>query len=143
AWPGLHRSRPIVLRLSALFALDAFGGGFILQSILVTWFRIRFGAGPEVLGTIFFFANLLAAGSALVAARLAERFGLVNTMVFTHLPSNVLLLAVPLMPNLELAVAVLLMRFAISQMDVPTRQSYTMAVVDPDQGSAAPGNTTV
>jgi MFS family permease len=142
-WLGLHRSRSIVLRLSALFALDAFGGGFILQSILVLWFRIRFGADPEVLGAIFFIANLLAAGSALVAARLAERFGLVNTMVFTHLPSNVLLLAVPLMPTLELAVAVLLVRFGISQMDVPTRQSYTMAVVHPDERSAAAGITTM
>src|SRR5262249_26829903 len=143
AWPGLHRSRPIVLRLSALFALDAFGGGFILQSILVTWFRIRFGADPDVLGTIFFFANLLAAGSALAAARLAERFGLINTMVFTHLPSNILLLLVPLMPTLELAVTVLLVRFAISQMDVRTGESYAMAVVPPDERSAAAGITTV
>jgi predicted MFS family arabinose efflux permease len=129
--------------LSALFALDAFGGGFILQSILVAWFRIRFGADPDVLGSIFFCANLLAAGSALVAARLSERFGLINTMVFTHLPSNVLLLLVPLMPSLELAVTVLLVRFAISQMDMPTRQSYTMAVVRPDERSAAAGMTTV
>jgi MFS family permease len=142
-WLGLHRSQSIVMRLSALFALDAFGGGFILQSILVAWFHLRFGADPEVLGSIFFVANLLAAGSALVAARLAERFGLVNTMVFTHLPSNVLLILVPLMPSLELAVAVLLVRFGISQMDVPTRQSYTMAVVHPDERSAAAGITTV
>jgi MFS family permease len=142
-WLGLHRSRSIILRLSALFALDAFGGGFILQSILVAWFHLRFGADPEVLGSIFFAANLLAAGSALVAARLAERFGLVNTMVFTHLPSNVLLVLVPLMPNLDLAVTLLLVRFSISQMDVPTRQSYTMAVVHPDERSAAAGITTV
>jgi MFS family permease len=142
-WMGLHRSHSIVLRLSALFALDAFGGGFILQSILVAWFYVRFEADPEVLGAIFFTANLLAAGSALVAARLAARFGLINTMVFTHLPSNVLLILVPLMPNLTLAVLVLLMRFSISQMDVPTRQSYTMAVVHPDERSAAAGITTV
>jgi MFS family permease len=143
AWLGLHRSRSIVLRLSALFALDAFGGGFIIQSIIVAWFRLRFEADPAVLGSIFFFANLLAAGSALIAARLAARFGLVNTMVFTHLPSNVLLVLVPLMPNLEWAVAVLLVRYSISQMDVPTRQSYTMAVVHSDERSAAAGITTV
>jgi MFS family permease len=142
-WLGLHRSRSIVLRLSALFALDAFGGGFIIQSIIVAWFLSRFEADPAVLGSIFFFANLLAAGSALIAARLAARFGLVNTMVFTHLPSNVLLVLVPLMPNLEWAVAVLLIRYSISQMDVPTRQSYTMAVVHPDERSAAAGITTV
>lgn len=143
AWLGLHRSRSIVLRLSALFALDAFGGGFILQSILVAWFYLRFQADPEVLGGIFFTANMLAAGSALIAARLAERFGLINTVVFTHLPSNALLILVPLMPKLELAVLVLLIRFSISQMDVPTRQSYTMAVVHPDERSAAAGITTV
>lgn len=142
-WLGLHRSRSIVMRLSALFALDAFGGGFILQSIVVAWFYAKFKADPETLGTIFFFANLLAAGSALVAARLAERFGLVKTMVFTHLPSNVLLILVPVMPDLSSAVAVLLVRYSISQMDVPTRQSYTMAVVQADERSAAAGITTV
>lgn len=142
-WLGLHRSRGIVLRLSALFALDAFGGGFILQSIVAYWFHIRFHLDPAVLGGIFFVANLLAAASALAAASLAKRFGLINTMVFTHLPSNVLLILVPLMPNLPLAVTVLLIRFCISQMDVPTRQSYTMAVVHPDERSAASGITTV
>jgi MFS family permease len=142
-WLGLHESRAVVLRLSALFALDAFGGGFILQSIVAYWFWLRFELDPAVLGGIFFVANLLAAGSALAAAGLARRFGLINTMVFTHLPSNVLLFLVPLMPTLELAVGVLLARFAISQMDVPTRQSYTMAVVRPDERSAAAGVTTV
>jgi MFS family permease len=142
-WLGLHRSRNVVLRLSALFALDAFGGGFILQSIVAYWFYLRFQVEPAVLGTIFFVANLLAAGSALAAANLARRFGLINTMVFTHLPSNVLLILVPLMPNLPLAITVLLIRFAISQMDVPTRQSYTMAVVEEDERSAASGITTV
>ena len=126
-----------------MFALDAFGGGFILQSIVAYWFYLRFHLDPATLGSIFFFANLLAAASALGAAGLAKRFGLINTMVFTHLPSNVLLLLVPLMPNLTLAVAVLLVRFSISQMDVPTRQSYTMAVVRPDERSAASGITTV
>ena len=100
-WLGLHRSRGVVLRLSALFALDAFGGGFILQSIVAYWFHIRFHLEPAVLGSIFFVANLLAAASALGAASLAKRFGLINTMVFTHLPSNVMLILVPLMPNLR------------------------------------------
>ena len=138
---GLHRSRRIVLRLAALFSLDAFAGGFVMQSLIAYWFHVRFGADPATLGAIFFGANILAGFSALAAARLAARIGLVNTMVFTHLPSNVLLIAVPLMPSLPLAVGVLLARFAISQMDVPTRQSYTMAVVDPDERSAAAGVT--
>ena len=142
-WFGLHRSRGVVLRLSALFMLDAFGGGFIVQSLLAYWFQRRFGLDLASLGTLFFMANLLAAGSSLVAARLAQRFGLLNTIVFTHLPSNVLLLLIPLMPNCGWAVAVLLLRFSISQMDVPTRQSYTMSVVSPDERSAAAGITTV
>jgi MFS family permease len=138
---GLHRSRGIVGRLAALFALDAFGGGLIVQSLLAFWFHQRFGLPEAALGAIFFGANLLAAVSALAAARIAARIGLINTMVFTHLPSNVLLMLVPLMPTVELAIAVLLLRFSISQMDVPTRQSYTMAVVDPDERSAAAGVT--
>jgi MFS family permease len=138
---GLHRSRGVVLRLSALFSLDAFAGGLITQSLVAYWFTLRWGVEPAVLGAIFFGANILAAVSALSAARLAARFGLVNTMVFTHLPSNVLLILVPLMPTLPLAIFVLLARFSISQMDVPTRQSYTMAVVDPDERSAAAGVT--
>jgi len=138
---GLHRSRRVVLRLAALFSVDAFAGGFVVQSFVAWWFHERFGAGPALLGGIFFGANLLAGVSALSAAAVARRFGLVNTMVFTHLPSNVLLVLVPLMPTLPLAVAVLLLRFAISQMDVPTRQSYTLAVVEPDERSAAAGLT--
>ena len=138
---GLHRSRGIVLRLSALFSLDAFAGGLVIQSLLALWFHERFGVQEAVLGGIFFGANLLAAVSALAASRLAARFGLVNTMVFSHLPSNVLLILVPLMPSLPLAIAVLLARFSISQMDVPTRQSYTISVVDPDERSAAAGVT--
>ncbi len=138
---GLHRSRGVVLRLSALFSVDSFAGGFVVQSFVAWWFHARFGATPALLGSIFFGANLLAGFSALVAAPLARRIGLVNTMVATHLPSNVLLVVVPLMPTLPLAVAVLLLRFSISQMDVPTRQSYTMAVVDPDERSAAAGVT--
>ncbi len=138
---GLHRSGPIVARLSALFALDAFAGGFILQSVLAYWFHVRFGASTVALGNLFFAANLLAAASALLAHRIARRIGLVRTMVFTHLPSNVLLVLVPLMPNMAGAMALLLARFAISQMDVPTRQSYTMAVVAPDERAAAAGVT--
>jgi len=138
---GLHRSQRVVLQLSSLFALDAFGGGLIVQSLLAFWFHDRFGTPVEVLGAIFFVANILAAVSALAAARIAARIGLINTMVFTHLPSNVLLMLVPLMPTVELAILVLLARFSISQMDVPTRQSYTMAVVDPDERSAAAGVT--
>jgi MFS family permease len=138
---GLHKSRRTVLKLSALFSLDAFAGGFVIQSIVAYWFHLRFGAAPGLLGTLFFAANLLAGFSALYAVRLAKRIGLIRTMVFTHIPSNVLLVLVPLMPTLPLAAAVLLLRFSISQMDVPTRQSYTMAVVDPDERSAAAGVT--
>ena len=140
---GLHRSHDIVLRLSALFALDAFGGGFVVQSFAAYWFYVRYGVDPKTLGTLFFAANVFAGISALVASRLANRIGLVNTMVVTHLPSNVLLMMIPLMPTLSLATAVLLLRFSISQMDVPTRQSYTMAVVSPDERAAASGITGV
>jgi predicted MFS family arabinose efflux permease len=140
---GLHASKGIVLKLSGLFALDAFAGGFVVQSMIAYWFHVRFGLEAGALGGIFFGANLLAGVSALLAARIAQRFGLINTMVFTHIPSNVLLCLVPLMPTPGLAIAVLLARFSISQMDVPTRQSYTMAVVAPDERSAAAGVTTV
>jgi MFS family permease len=140
---GLHRSRGTVFRLSALFALDAFAGGFILQSIIALWFHRRFGADEAQLGGILFGANLLAAVSSLLAVRIAARIGLVRTMVFTHLPSNLLLCLVPLMPTLPLAVGMLLVRYSISQMDVPTRQSYTMAVVAPDERAAASGVTTI
>ena len=138
---GLGRSKGIVARLSALFAIDSFAGGFIPQSLMAYWFHLKFGVEPAVLGGIFFGANLLAAVSSLSASRIAARIGLVNTMVFTHLPSNLLLILVPLMPTLPLAVTVLLLRFSLSQMDVPTRQSYVMAVVDPDERSAAAGVT--
>ena len=140
---GVGRSRSIVLQLSSLFALDSFGGGFVVQSFAAYWFYLRFGVPAVKLGLIFFWANVLAGISALLASRLATRIGLVRTMVVTHLPSNVLLILVPLMPNLTLAVLVLLVRFSISQMDVPTRQSYTMAVVRPEERSAAGGITGV
>jgi MFS family permease len=140
---GLDRSRDVVLKLSALFALDSFGGGFVIQSFAAYWFYLRFGVNPATLGAIFFWANIFAGMSALVASRLAARFGLIRTMVATHLPSNILLILVPLMPTLGLATLVLLVRFSISQMDVPTRQSYIMAVVRPEERSAAAGITGV
>jgi MFS family permease len=140
---GLHRSRAVVLKLSSLFALDAFAGGLLVQSMFAYWFHIRFGVESGVLGSIFFGANILAGISALLAIRIANRFGLINTMVFTHIPSNILLILVPLMPTLPLAITLLLLRFSISQMDVPTRQSYTMAVVSPDERSAASGVTAI
>jgi MFS family permease len=140
---GLHRSHGVVLRLSGLFALDSFGGGFVAQSLAAYWFYLRYRVDPATLGVLFFAANLLAGFSALVASRLANRIGLINTMVVTHLPSNVLLMMIPLMPTLPLAAFVLLLRFSISQMDVPARQSYTMAVVPPDERAAASGITGV
>ena len=140
---GVGRSHHVVLKLSSLFALDSFAGGFVVQSFAAYWFYLRFGVHPAGLGAIFFWANVFAGISALAASRLASRIGLVKTMVVTHLPSNVLLILVPLMPTLPLAVLVLLVRFSISQMDVPTRQSYTMAVVSPEERSAAAGITGV
>jgi MFS family permease len=140
---GLHRSKGVVLRLSALFALDAFAGGLVVQSMVAYWFYVKFGIEAGVIGSIFFAANVLAGVSALLAGRLARKFGLINTMVFTHVPSNLLLMLVPLMPSLPLAITALLARFSISQMDVPTRQSYTMAVVAPDERSAASGVTAI
>jgi MFS family permease len=143
AFLGLHKSRSIVLSLSSLFALDAFAGGFILQSFMAYWFTIRWNADPRALGNIFFFASLLSGLSGLVAARIADRIGLINTMVFTHIPSNILLMLVPLMPTFDWAMTVLLARFAISQMDVPTRQSFVASVVAPDERSAAAGVTNI
>jgi MFS family permease len=140
---GLHRSQKVVFKLSSLFALDAFAGGFVVQSMIAWWLHVRYGADEGMLGTLFFGANILAGVSALLATRLAERIGLVRTMVYTHIPSNLLLCLVPLMPNFWLAVVMLLLRASISQMDVPARQSYTMAVVAPDERSAASGITTV
>jgi len=140
---GLHRSRNVVFKLSALFALDAFAGGLIVQSMIAYWFHIKFGIDSGVLGSIFFGANVLAGISALLAVPLANKIGLINTMVFTHIPSNILLMLVPLMPNLPLAIGLLLLRFSISQMDVPARQSFTVAVVAPDERSAASGVTAI
>jgi MFS family permease len=136
---SLRKSRGIVAKLAALFALDAFAGAFIVQGIVAYWFFLRYKTDLNALGEIFFGTNLLAALSFLAAPAMARRFGLLNTMVFTHLPSNFLLLLVPLMPNVELAVTALLIRHLLSQMDVPTRQSYTMAVVEPNERAASAG----
>ena len=136
---GLSRSRGIVTRLAALFALDSFAGGFVVQGLVAYWFYLRWGLPTGALAGIFFGTNLLAALSFLLAAPIARRIGLLNTMVFTHLPSNVLLLLVPLMPDATLAVLMLLLRHLASQLDVPTRQSYTMAVVEPEERAAAAG----
>ncbi|HEX6798671.1 MAG TPA: MFS transporter [Ktedonobacterales bacterium] len=141
--PPLGRSRGIVLRLSALFSLDAFAGGFIVQSLLALFFALRYGVPLAWLGVLFFAANTLSALSYLVAARLARRFGLLNTMVFTHLPSNVLLVLVALMPTFPLAALLLLARQTLSQMDVPTRQAFTMALVAPDERTAAASVTSL
>ena len=140
---GVQRSRGIVLKLTALFGLDAFGGGLVVQSLIAYWFNVRFGLGLETLGPVFFGSNLLSALSLLAAERLAARIGLVNTMVFTHLPSNVGMALMPLMPTPELAILLHLARNSLSSMDVPTRQSYLMAVVDPAERTAAAGFTTL
>ena len=140
---GLHKSKKVVIKLSTLFALDSFAGGLIIQSIIAYWFFLRFDAEISTLGTIFFGVNIIAGISALFAVQISKKIGLLNTMVFTHLPSNILLIILPLMPSLESAVILLLLRFSISQMDVPTRQAYTMGVVSPDERSAASGITTI
>ncbi len=140
---GIHRSTGMVVKLSALFGLDAFAGGLVVQSIVAYWFFLRWGLQIADLAVIFFWVGILSGLSLLAAGWLAERFGLLNTMVFTHLPSNVLLLLVPLAPTSSLAIAFFLLRMSISQMDVPTRQSYTMAVVDPDERTATAGITNV
>jgi MFS family permease len=140
---GLSRSRGVAIKLAALFALDSFAGGFVVQGIVSYWLHLRYGVADAGLASIFFGANLLSALSFLAAAPLARRIGLLNTMVFTHLPSNVLLLLVPLMPTMPLAVGVLLARYLLSQLDVPTRQSYVMAVVEPGERAAVAGLTSV
>ncbi len=138
---GLHRSRDLVLRLTALFGLDALAGGFVIQSLVALWFHRRFGLGPEQLGPLFFGTNLLSALSFLAAPHIARRAGLLATMVGTHLPSNVLLALVPAMPSWHLAAAVLLARHLLSQVDVPVRRAYVMALVAPEERSAAAGLT--
>jgi MFS family permease len=139
----LGPSRRFVMRLAALFSLDAFGGGFIVQSLLALWLFDRFGLSLAAAGNFFFWSNVLAAASFLVATPLSRRIGLVNTMVWTHLPSNLFLILAPFAPNLALALTLLLMRSALSSMDVPTRTSYIMAVVTPDERAAAASVTSV
>jgi MFS family permease len=140
---GLHRSGGTVARLSLLFGLDAFAGGFVVHSLVAYWFHLRWGLAPAALGVVFFWVGVLSGLSLLAAGWLAQRFGLLNTMVFTHLPSNVMLVLVPLAPTPWLAVLLFLARMSISQMDVPTRKSYTMAVVEPDERTATAGITNV
>jgi MFS family permease len=140
---GIHRSRGTVAKLAALFGLDAFAGALVVQSIVAYWFFLRWDLQISELAVIFFWVGLLSGASLLAAGWLAARIGLLNTMVFTHLPSNVLLLLVPLAPTASLAIAAFLLRMSVSQMDVPTRQSYTMAVVDPDERTATAGLTNV
>ena len=139
--PPLHRSRGIVLRLCGLFALDSFGGGFVPQTFIAYLFTRKYGASPQTLALVFFAIGLVQALSFRLAVRLAGRFGLLRTMVFSHLPSNLLLAAVAFAPTLQTAIALLLARFALSQMDVPTRQAYVVAVVDPSERTAAAAYT--
>ena len=138
---GLQRSRSVVRRLAALFSIDAFAGGFIVQSFMVFWFGRQYGADVELMGLVFFGVGVLQAGSSIAAGWLAARIGLLNTMVFTHLPSNVLLALIPLAPSLLVAVLLLLARSVLSQMDVPARQAYVAALVDPAEETAAAGYT--
>lgn len=140
---GLHRSTGLVAKLSALFGLDALAGGLVLQSIVAYWFHLRWGLSPATLGVLFFWAGLLSGASLLAAGWMAQRFGLLKTMVFSHLPSNLLLILVPVAPAAWLAILLFLARMSVSQMDVPTRKSYTMAVVAPDERTAAAGITNV
>jgi MFS family permease len=140
---GIDRSRPVVARLSLLFGLDAFAGSFVVQSFLAYFLAARFGAGTAEVGALFFASMILSAVSFPVAAWLARRIGLVNTMVFTHIPSSVFLIGMALAPTLPLAAAFQLARAALSSMDVPARQSYTMAVVDPAERTATAGVTSL
>jgi predicted MFS family arabinose efflux permease len=137
----LVRSKRRVAALAGLFAVDSFGGGFVVSSFIVFWFQRKYGASTEAMGLVFFFVGLLQSGSSIASGWLANRVGLLNTMVFTHLPSNVLLILIPFMPSLGWAVAMLLARFAISQMDVPARQAFVVAVVEPGERTAAAAYT--
>jgi len=137
----LGPSRGVIVRLSGLFALDSFGGGFVVQAFIAFWLANRFGASLGTIGVVFFAVGVLQTASFLVAPRLAERFGLLPTMVFTHLPSNLLLAAIAFAPNLATAVALLLARTLLSQMDVPTRQAYVMALVTPAERTPAAAYT--
>jgi MFS family permease len=139
----LGRSRPIVYKLAALFSLDAFAGGFAVQSLMALWLFERFDLSVSAASLFFFWAGILSAFSYPVASRLAQRFGLINTMVFTHIPSSLCLIVAAYSPNLYAACGFLLLRSALSQMDVPTRTSYVMAVVTPPERTAAASITAV
>lgn len=139
----LQKSKRVVYTLAALFSLDAFGGGFVVQSMIALWLFEKFQLSTTVAGAIFFWTGVLTACSYLAANRIANRFGLVNTMVFTHLPSSLFLILIPMMPTLSLAIILLLARSALSQMDVPTRSSYVMAIVPPGERAAAASITSV
>ena len=139
----LGKSKRMVYTLAALFSIDSFAGGFAVQSLLALWLFQRFDLSVTAAGTIFFWTGVLTAFSHLAAARVAARFGLINTMVFTHLPANVFLILVPFMPTLELALLFLFLRSALSSMDVPARTSYVMAVVSPGERTAAASVTAV
>ncbi len=139
----LTGSKRRVYALAALFSLDAFGGGFVVQSMLALWLYQRFSLSMASAGTLFFWTGVLTAASYLVAVRIAGRFGLVNTMVFTHVPSSLCLIAIPFMPDLGTVIALLFVRSALSQMDVPTRSSYVMAIVTPAERPAAASITSV
>jgi MFS family permease len=139
----LAKSKKRVYTLAALFSLDAFGGGFIVQSMVALWLYQKFGMSAAAAGAVFFWTGLLSALSYLVAVRIASRIGLVNTMVYTHLPSSLCLIMIPFMPNLSLAIALLFVRSALSQMDSPTRSSYVMAIVSPAERPAAASITSV
>ena len=141
--PPLAQSRRVVLQLSALFSLDSFGGGFVVQSLLVLWLFRRFALPVPTAAAIFFAVNLLGAISQLVSSQLAARIGHVRTMVYTHLPSNAFLILAGIMPSLPLAVLFLLLRSALSQMDVPARQAYVMAMVPREERAAAASVTNV
>ena len=137
----LGSSRTIVERLSALFAMDSFGGGFVVQSFIAYWLARRFGASTATVGAVFFAVGLIQALSFVTAVRLGERFGMLKVMVFSHFPSNLLLIAVGFAPNLAAAVVLLLARTVLSQMDVPVRQNYVMALVEPQAQTAAAAYT--
>lgn len=140
---GLGPSRRTVAKLAALFSLDAFAGGLLVQSLLVVWLFERFDLSVSAAGTFFFWSGLLTAFSQLAAPLVARRFGLLNTMVFTHIPSSLALIAAAFAPRLEIALALLLVRAALSQMDVPTRSAFVMAVVTPPERTAAASYTAV
>jgi MFS family permease len=139
----LQQSKKKVYTLAALFSLDAFAGGFVVQSMVALWLYQRFGMSLAAAGVVFFWTGVLTAGSYLVAVRIAGRFGLVNTMVYTHIPSSVCLILLPFAPDLSWAIALLFLRSALSQMDVPTRSSYVMAIVTPAERPAAASITSV